>query len=156
MASFEHVRGNLIRQHKGLELLVELLKEEFSLLQDHSTEEVVALEFSIHHLLRQLADERGEVKAIMQDTRLREYADLLDPEQGAEIKTLVEAIDKTEQNAAKQASHNTRLSLALLDQSQSLLDFLHEQVTPRSEVVYGAKGSYSVHRPGPTLFNGSA
>ena len=156
MASYEHIRGNLVRQHKGMELLVELLEEEFSLLREHKTEEVVALEFSIHELLRQLADERGEVKAIMQDTRLTEYADLLEPEQGEEIRTLAQSIDKAEQKAARQASHNTRLSLALLDQSQSLLEYLHDQVAPKAEIVYGAKGAYSTHRPGPALFNGRA
>ena len=157
MTSFEHIRGNLVRQRKGMELLVELLEEEFSLLQEHNTEEVVALEFSIHELLRQLADERCAVKAIMQDTRLTEYADLLDPEQGEEVKELAQGIDKAEQKAARQASHNTRLSLALLDQSQSLLDYLHDQVTPKAEIVYGAKGAYSnARRPGPALLSGRA
>ncbi|MCC8195091.1 MAG: flagellar export chaperone FlgN [Deltaproteobacteria bacterium] len=156
MTSYEHIRGNLVRQQKGMELLLELLEEEFSLLQQNSTEEVVALEFSIHELLRQLADERMEIKSIMQDTRIAEYAEMLEEERCAEIKAILKGIDAAEQKSARQASHNTRLSLALLDQSQSLLDYLHEQVAPKSEVVYGRKGGFQSQRGGPALLNGRA
>ena len=81
MTSFEHIRGNLIRQQKGMELLRSLLEEEFSLLREGKTEDVVALEFSIHELLRQLAEERVAMRAIMQGTRVAEYAGMLEPEQ---------------------------------------------------------------------------
>lgn len=156
MTSYEQICGNLVRQEKGMELLLELLEEEFSLLRDHKTEEVVALEFSIHELLRQLADERAAIKKIMQDTRISEYAELLDPEQGVEIKALLRRIDDAEQRAAKQASHNTRLSLALLDQSQSLLDFLHEQVAPRQQPSYGGKKAFRARHTVPALLSGRA
>ena len=154
MASYEQIRGNLVRQMKGMELLQSLLEEEFSLLRENRTEDVVALEFSVHELLRQLASERMEVKDIMQETRVAEYAALLEPEQEAEIKGYLAAIDKAEQKAARQASHNTQLSLALLDQSQELLDYLHEQVRPQNQAVYGRKGAYRAHRPEAALFVG--
>ncbi|MDL2209869.1 flagellar protein FlgN [Desulfovibrio sp. OttesenSCG-928-O18] len=154
MTSFEHIHGNLVRQMKGMELLVELLEEEFALLRENNTEEVVALEFSIHELLRQLATERMEIKSIMQDTRVMEYAEMLEPEQGALIKQLAQAVDDAEQKAARQATHNTRLSLALLDQSQELLDYLHEQVTPKPAIVYGRKGTYNNYRPQAALLSG--
>lgn len=154
MTSFDHIRGNLNRQMKGMELLLSLLEEEFALLQENKTEEVVALEFSVHELLRQLASERMEIKSIMQGTRSSEYAAMLDPEQGSVITALLEGIDKAEQKSARQASHNTRLSLALLDQSQELLDYLHGQVTPKPAVVYGARGAYRNHRPQAALFSG--
>jgi hypothetical protein len=156
MTSFEQIHGNLVRQKKGLELLQDLLEEEFSLLRETKTEEVVALEFSIHELLRQLADERMAMKSVMQGTRAVEYADLLEPEQGAALKELLRGIDAAEQRAARQASHNTQLSLALLDQSQELLDYLHGEVTPKSVSVYGAKGGYKAQRPEAALFNGRA
>ena len=154
MTSFEHIRGNLNRQMKGMELLLSLLEEEFSLLQENKTEEVVALEFSIHELLRQLASERVDMKSIMQGTRVMEYADLLEPEEGDVIRELARIIDATEQKSARQASHNTRLSLALLDQSQGLLDYLHEQVTPKPEIIYGNKGEFRNHRPDAALYSG--
>lgn len=156
MTSYEQIRGNLVRQEKGMQLLLQLLEEEFSLLQENKTDDVVALEFSIHELLRQLADERMAVKAVMQNTRLAEYAEMLEPEQCAAIKTLLKGIDDAEQKSARQASHNTRLSLALLDQSQGLLDYLQDQVAPKNDVVYGRKGAFRTHRTGPALLSGRA
>ena len=156
MTSYEHIRDNLIRQKKGMELLCELLEEEFSLLQEQKTEEVVALEFSIHELLRQLAEERVGIKTVMQDTRMAEYADLLEAERCAEIKALLKDIDNAEQNSAKQASHNTRLSLALLDQSQGLLDYLHDQVAPKPQAPYGGKKAFRARRTIPALLSGRA
>jgi hypothetical protein len=156
MSSYEHIRGNLVRQGKGMELLLQLLEEEFSLLRENRTDDVVALEFSIHELLRQLADERMAVKNIMQDTRLSEYAEMLEPERCAEIKALLKAIDDAEQKSARQASHNTRLSLALLDQSQGLLDYLHERVAPKDAVIYGREGAFRSRRSVPALLSGRA
>ena len=154
MTSYDHIYGNLVRQRKATELLYSLLEEEFALLRENKTEEVVALEFSIHELLRQIAAERVEIKGIMQDTKLTEYADMLEPEQGEALRAVVTAVDNAEQASARQASYNTRLSLALLDQSQELLDFLQEQVKPKKEFVYGAKGMYRSHRPDAALFSG--
>ena len=156
MINYERIRGNLVRQQKGMELLLELLEEEFSLLQKNNTEDVVALEFSIHELLRQLADERMDIKNIMQATRIGEYAELLEEERCAEIKNILKFIDLAEQKSARQASHNTRLSLALLDQSQSLLEYLHDQVAPKAEVVYGRNGGFRSQRGGPSLLSGRA
>lgn len=154
MTSFEQIRGNLVRQRKALELLLSLLEEEFALLREHKTDDVVALEFSIHELLRQIAVERTAMKDIMQETKVAEYASLLDPVEGDEIRELLQAIDDAEQSSARQASHNTRLSLALLDQSQELLDYLHEQVKPQTQMTYGARGAYRTHRPVAALFVG--
>ena len=156
MTSYDHIRGNLVRQQKGMELLFELLEEEFSLLQENKTEEVVALEFSIHELLRQLAEERTAIKSVMQETRVAEYAELLEPERCAEIKALLKGVDDAEQKSARQASHNTRLSLALLDQSQGLLDFLHEQVVSKPQTSYGGKTAFRGRRTMPALLSGRA
>lgn len=151
---YEQIRGNLVRQMKAMELLVVLLEEEFALLRNHDTEGVVALEFSIHELLRQIAGERSEIKAVMQGTKVAEYAGLLEPEKGIELVEILKAIDSAEQKSARQASHNTRLSLALLDQSQELLDFLQDQVTPENTSVYGRGGRYQTHRPQAAIISG--
>lgn len=154
MMQYEQIRGNLVRQQKAMELLVNLLEEEFALLRTHDTEGVVALEFSVHELLRQIAVERMEIKDVMQGTKLAEYAGLLEPEKEAEVRDLLQAIDKAEQQSARQASHNTRLSLALLDQSQELLDYLQDQVQPENVSVYGRRGTYRSHRPQAAIFSG--
>lgn len=154
MTGYEQIRGNLDRQQKATELLVTLLEEEFALLRDHDTEGVVSLEFSIHELLRQIADERAALKAVMRGTRVAEYAGMLEPEKGDEIRAILRALDKAEQTSARQANHNTRLSLALLDQSQDLLDFLQDQVKPVDISVYGRRGTYQTHRPLAAIFSG--
>ena len=50
--------GNLTRQFKALELLEQLLEEEYLLLQARDTDAISSMEFSIHELLRQIAVER--------------------------------------------------------------------------------------------------
>ena len=154
MSTFAQIHGNLVRQWKGFLLLESLLEEEFSLLRENDTESVSVLEFSIHELLRQLAVERADMRAIMQGTRAAEYAGLLPEEEGGEMKKLLSAIDEAEQRCARQASHNTELSLALLDQSHSLMSYLHKNIQPKQEVVYGAKGVYREHHLGATLYSG--
>mgnify|MGYP003623648260 CR=1 FL=1 len=154
MMSYEQIYGNLVRQRKAAELLHTLLEEEFTLLRENKTEEVVALEFSIHELLRQIAAERLSIKEVMQNTRVAEYADMLGPEQSAETKAWLKAMEGAEPASSRQAIHNTRLSRALLDQGQELLDYLQEQVKPKDEVVYGSKGVFRSHRPNAAIFSG--
>ena len=151
---FAQLHDNLVRQWKGLELLESLLQEEFGLLCARDTEAVSSLEFSIHELLRQLAVERMDVKKVMQGTKLAEYANLLPDEEGARLRSLIAVIDDAEQRCARLASHNTELSLALLDQSHALLTHLHDAVTPKQHNVYSANGQFREPRLGATLLSG--
>lgn len=151
---YERIQGNLTRQFKGLELLKSLLEEEFDFLVERDTDAVSNLEFSIHELLRQIVVERMDLKSAMQETKLLEYADMLPEEEGEEIRKTYHLIDALEQHCSRQASRNAELSLALLDQSQSLLVFLHEQISPRQENVYSAKGRYREERPNAALITG--
>ncbi len=149
------IHANLTRQFKGLELLLSLLDEEFELLCARDTDAVASLEFSIHELLRQIAVERMAIKGTMQGTRLLEYAGLLpDEDEAREITRLYHLIDSLEQRSSRQASRNAELSLALLDQSQSLLSFLHKQLTPKQTQCYGRGGRLSDSRPGAALYSG--
>jgi hypothetical protein len=151
---FAQIRGNLNRQAKGFELLQELQAEEFDLLVKRDSERVSSLEFSIHELLRQLAVERDELKTFMQGTRILEYAQLIPEEEGAEIRALTDALDRAEQQSARQAEKNTSLSLNLLDKSHELMLFLYDQIQPKQQVVYSAKGSYANSRPQAAIFSG--
>lgn len=151
---FDLIKGNLNRQFKGLELLQSLLLEEFELLCQRDTDSITSLEFSIHELLRQISEERIDLKRTMQQTTLLEYSSMLPEEEGMEIKRLYYLIDSLEQHCAKQAAQNTEVSLALLDQSQSLLSFLHEQITPKQRGIYSAKGRYREERPSAALISG--
>ena len=53
---YDIILGNLDRQARALKLLSSLLEEEFSLLVSRDTNAIMAQEFSIHELLRQLVD----------------------------------------------------------------------------------------------------
>lgn len=148
------ITHNLTRQFKGLELLSSLLEEEFQLLFNRDTDAVTALEFSIHELLRQIAVERMDLKNTMQGTRLLEYATLLPEEDGETVRRLYHLIDALEQRCSRQATHNTELSLALLDQSQDLLVFLHNQIQPKQPHCYGQHGRLREYRAQAAIFTG--
>ncbi len=151
---FEYIHGTLTRQFKGLELLYSLLEEEFELLRKRDTDAVATLEFSIHELLRQVAQERVFLQNTLQGTKLMEYAKMLPEEDGQEVVRMFRLIDSLEQHCSRQAALNTELSLALLDQSQSLLVFLHKQITPKQTSCYGAKGRMVNDRPGAAIYSG--
>ncbi len=151
---FSLIHGNLTRQFKALELLEQLLEEEFRLLEQRDTDAVTALEFSVHELLRQIAVERVDLKNTMQGTPLVEYARMLPDEDGEEVNRLFSVIDALEQRCARQASRNTELSLALMDQSQAMLSFLHEKITPPVPHTYGAGGRIRQARPAAALVSG--
>ncbi len=151
---YQDIHANLHRQFKAIELLESLLEEEYLLLEQRDTDAVAALEFSIHELLRQIACERSSVKAVMQGTKLVEYAAMLPDEEGREVAKLCRLIDSLEQRCARSASRNAELSLALMDQSHRLLAYLHEQITPKQVGVYGAAGRVISERPGAAIISG--
>ena len=151
---YAQILGNLTRQAKGFELLEQLQIEEYDLLLKRDAQAISSLEFSVHGLLRQLAVERDELKGVMQGTRILEYAGMLEEEQAGPIRTQYYLIDQAEQRCARQAEKNTALSLALLDKSHEVMNFLYEQVQPRQTDVYGAKGYMAKHRPQAAILNG--
>lgn len=148
------IHGNLDRQAKALDLLGELLDEEFSLLLTHDTEAVMGLEFSIHELLRQLAVEKECVIRRLGGGKVLDYVQMLPEEQGAALSELWRHIDAGEQVRARQASRNTELSLGLMDQSKRLLDYLHARILPPQQDTYGRQGRYNQPRPAASLFSG--
>ena len=151
---YSHIHGNLHRQFKALEVLEALLREEFDLLQVRDTDSITSLEFSIHELLRQIAAERMAIKSQMNGASLKDYAGMLPEEEGAEILRYYHLIDSLEQRCSRQASHNTELSLSLMDQSQGLLSFLHSQIVPQAPATYGSAGRIRYERPGAALITG--
>ena len=151
---FAQIQGNLNRQLTGLELLVSLMEEEFELLCNRDTDAVATLEFSIHELLRQLAVERVELKSSMQGTAVLEYAGLLPDEEGQEVRRLYHIIDALEQRCSRQATLNTEISLALLDQSQALLTFLYTQISQQPVHLYSSAGRIRQDRPSAAIYSG--
>lgn len=137
---YQRIYESLSRQERALALLRDLLQEEYEILLGRDTNTVVALEFSIQELIRQLAVEKALVIRSLAGQRVMEYAKTLAEEEGDAIKLLFTLIDEGEQAVARQASRNAQLSLALLDQSTHTLKALTSQVVPPKSGVYSRNG----------------
>ena len=149
------VHTSLIRQSKALTLLCELMEEEYQTLLGHNTDAVVALEFSIQELIRQLAAEKATIMKALAGVRAKEYAATLPQAEGAALLDLLTVIDRAEQEAARQATRNSQLSLALLDQSSRTLQALTSQVMPPKAETYGRRGGMRVqHHTEAALISG--
>lgn len=140
------IYGSLSRQGKALGLLRDILEEEYHCLLNRDTDAVVSLEFSVQELIRQLAVEKTSVIKRLGGMRAREYADMLPDNLGAALRELLQQIDASEQGVSRQASRNTNLSLALLDQSSRTLQALTSQAMPPKAETYGRRGGMSVQR----------
>ena len=155
------IRASLFRQSKALVVLHELLQEEFALLMKHRPQEVTHLELSIHDLMHQLAVERQGIKDLLSGMRLNDYLEAVVTEDGNDeqdpkeyIRGLVSEIENFEQVCVKQARKNTDVALALMDQNQGLLTWLHDKLVPKSKNNYSRKGDYANKRPDAALING--
>ncbi len=152
---YTRIYDTLKRQDQGLKLLVSLLDEEYGYLRERKTDEVVSLEFSVHELIRQLAVEKELIKSILDGGKLMHYAELLPKEQGDTLRTIFKSIDRNEQQASRNASRNAQLSLALLDQSQRLMQELHSHIVPKPAPTYGRRGFMGAQqRPQAALISG--
>lgn len=151
---FKLIQAGLSRQEKALNLMQNLLEEEFSLLVERDSNSIMTLEFSIHELLRQLAVEKEFIIRSLGGGKLHDYAQMLSDEKQKNILELWHRIDNAEQVCARQASQNTRLSLGLLDQSKELLNYLHERIVPPQRTAYSRKGNYAQNRSQASLFTG--
>ena len=151
---FDIIYSNLDRQTRGLALLRSLLLEEYDLLCERNAENVMVLELSIHELLRQLAVEKQEVKALLGGGKLLDYAAMLDDERGGALREMWRLADDYEQICARQATQNCQISLALLDVSSEMLEYLHSRVLPPQQSAYGRAGAYTRARPDAVLISG--
>ncbi len=152
---YNRIRSTLNRQLQGLKVLAKLIDEEYDALRQRKTDEVVALEFSIHELVRQLVGEKELTIKLLDGGRILHYADLLPEEQGNVLRELYAEIDIYEQKSSRNASRNAQMSLALLDQSQRLMQELHSQIIPKAAPTYGRYGAMgSNQRPDAALISG--
>ncbi len=155
----QRVRGNLFRQQRALELLCMLLEEEFSHLREGRPQSVVQVEFSIQELMRQLADERLDLRRALTSLnpnaqRVRQILSGLGAEDAAGLEALLAEMDRLEQAAARQAAKNHHLVMALAEQSRSLLEFMHRQIQPKTENGYSAKGRMAAAPAQPAMVSG--
>ena len=158
---YSRITANLTRQGRGMDLLLDLLGEEFSHLKHRDPDSATRLEFSIHELIRQLTVERLELRGFVQEIspgakRLNDLGASLDPETADAFKVLLADLDAKEQACAIQAEKNGEMALAMLDQSRSLLEFMTQQIQPKADPVYSAKGRYGrTVKPQAAIFRGA-
>ncbi|MFP4392037.1 MAG: flagellar export chaperone FlgN [Desulfohalobiaceae bacterium] len=144
------IKQSISRQKKGLQLLAWLLEQEFAHLKSRSQENLVNMELSIQELIRQLAYEKKHTRKLLQDgspdvNSLKECSDFFSKYQDdGEMQSNLQELSSWERKCREQARMNADLSLALLDQSKDLLDFLQGELIQDSLKIYSQKGSWSV------------
>ncbi len=140
---FTKISSSLVRQEKALILLKTLMKEEFELLLENKVDEISPIEFSIHELLRQIANEKEDTIKNLGGGKVLDFAQMLPDDQRVTLEKNYRAVDLAEQQCAKQATLNSEVSLALLRQSDQLVKELTQAVTPKVQASYGNKGTYN-------------
>ena len=153
------IQANLDRQSKAVLLLSMLLQEEFSLLMKKDPQGVTGVELVIQELMRQISAERMSMRSFVQKIdpsaqRLGQVLTAIEDGQRKEIENLLAKIDEFEQKCGVQATKNHQLAQALLEQSSSMLEFLHKEITPKQQNVYSSRGRYFNPKPQATLVNG--
>ncbi|GAB6176450.1 flagellar protein FlgN [Desulfobaculum senezii] len=153
------IKENIHRQNKAMDFLHELLEEEFSHLTGHDPQQVTSIELSLQELLRQIAMERVYLRQLVTEMvpEAANMADLtatLTPEEAAPIQDVLDEVDAKEQVCAVQAEKNAQLAVALVEQSTSMLEFMHQQIQPKQENTYGRSGRYAKHHPQAALLKG--
>ncbi|WP_415718509.1 flagellar export chaperone FlgN [Maridesulfovibrio sp.] len=153
------IQANLDRQSKAVLLLSMLLQEEFSLLMNKDPQGVTGVELVIQELMRQISAERMSMRSFVQKIdpsakRLGQVLSAIEDSQRKEIEQLLGKIDEFEQKCGVQATKNHQLAQALLEQSSSMLEFLHKEITPKQQNVYSSRGRYFNPKPQATLVNG--
>ncbi len=152
---FQQIGGSLYRQARALELLKSLMQEEFSFLTSNNIDKITEIEFSIHALLRQIADEKEFVIKSLGGGKVMDFAQMLPEDQQVQLQNLFKDVDRAEQACAKQASFNAEVSLAMIDQGERLMKELTRLATPKKPQVYGKKGAYQQNvRPDAMLISG--
>ncbi len=169
---YAYIKSNLIRQQKGLAVLLELLREEFSHLQNRDPHAVTQNEFALHELVRQLAAERDEIVQALSGKRLTSFLVDMNPEKcppgmeylleeteeardrQAELGSLLASIDATEQECVRQGERNARLASALLEQNSEMVEFLHKQIQPKNTNTYSRQGGYAKIKPTASILQG--
>ena len=150
--------ASLDRQEKALALLAMLQQEEFTHLRELDPAKVAGLEFSIHELMRQLAVERTELRAIYAAIspaakRLADVIHTFSEDQRLRAQALYEAMDRREQACARQAEQNFKMALGFYDQSRACVEFIQKQLVPAKD-VYTAAGRYARASAAPALLSG--
>jgi hypothetical protein len=154
----ERIIASLERQEKALALLAMLQEAEFTHLRKLDPTKVAGLEFSIHELMRQIANERTSLVSLYAAIsptakRLRDVIHTFSEQDARRAQDIYDAMDRREQACARQAELNYKMALGFYDQSRSCLEFIQKQLVPKKG-VYTAAGRYARAASEPGLISG--
>jgi hypothetical protein len=155
----ERITSNLERQERGLELLKQLLGEEFSHLMNRSPQDVGGVEFSIQELLRQIAVEREELAALVQawggrKDRLSKVVDAMSTPEAEVLRAALGRISSAEQECAAQSAMNAETAIGLAEQNRELITFLQAEILPKTESTYSRNGRWHKESAASAVFRG--
>jgi len=142
MDILQRISKSLFRQHQGLQLLQELLQEEHTqMVENDDSGELATHELSIQELLRQLVKEREEVHLGVSslgspENRVSDILHLFPEEEQEKISNTLEGLNILEAECNKQAEVNADIAMALVEQSNNLLEYFNKQLWPEQGDVY--------------------
>jgi hypothetical protein len=151
------ILASLIRQAKGTELLYALLREEYALLRSGQPGEVTGLEMIIQELVRQLVREREFLIRRLDlagQGRLANFLEGLESGARGVFEEWQTRIVAHEQESARQTTINSKLAMALWEQSGNLLRHFQGQIVPRERNTYTAKGTWGNRAASATMVRG--
>lgn len=159
MDRLKKIDENLNRQHKGLRRLLTLLSEEYEGLTRPDEADLASNQLAVQELLRQLAKEREELVELLpreapEGKKLEALLKGLPRSKQESLRTLVADLGRQEKLCSKQAARNADLSMALVEQSRTLIEYMQEQVTPAGSQVYGRRGVRNTAKPDGSLVQG--
>jgi flagellar biosynthesis/type III secretory pathway chaperone len=155
----QHIESNLRRQLEALKVLRFLLEEEFEHLSASGSGRLAENQLAIQELMRQIVFEREDMVRLVRRVkpkhrRLTQILPLVRGDQKGVLQDWIKRIDEQEKICSKQAEHNADLAMALVEQSQALLDFMQEQVKPQTSNTYSRKGGWQHAEDRPSLIQG--
>jgi len=153
------IEENLVRQNKAMLLMYFLLEEEFSRLTQLKPQSVSQVELSIQELMRQMAAERVSLRRLVARVdpaakRVREILHCVSEDESSAVSGLLARLDDIEQKCGVQAAKNQQMAMALFDQSKGLLNFMHNQIKPKSTTAYARTGRFAKGVNDARLLNG--
>ncbi|MFW6415542.1 MAG: flagellar export chaperone FlgN [Thermodesulfobacteriota bacterium] len=160
MDILQRISNSLLRQHQGLLLLYELLCEEHSqMVEKDDSGELATHELSIQELLRQLLKEREEVHFCIStlgapENQVSDILHLFPEKEQERVSRTLEELNKLEAKCNKQAEINADIAMALVEQSNSLLQFFNKQLWPEQGDVYCKDAKWQHFNSNATILQG--
>ncbi|GAB6888285.1 hypothetical protein JCM13304A_17840 [Desulfothermus okinawensis JCM 13304] len=154
----EKILNPIKRQLKALDVLYSLQREEYKILLGNRKSELSKNQFAIQGLISQLKKEKEELLTLIQKefgvNKLLDLAGVLEKGRREELVELIDSLKAKEKLCMEQATRNADLAIAHLEQTRELVNFLYDQIRPKSKDVYSKYGKFTTKTPGPCIVSG--